>query len=194
MDYSDIRLQVNRAQALNEYLLLTSIKSSDPNELIANMTIMNKIFIYGFFPIGFILNLFLVVYNIFNRKPFYKTIPSFGSLIIINLYMMNYIKLAESISLTNYSAITCKVQTFLFHFTTAICVWGAIYLVSDIKLRLNPVSNRFAITFQTFIPTVLSLFFLYSIEFFYVDMIEIHQNATEKYDIITDLIQVIFKL
>lgn len=193
MDYSDIRLQVNRAQALNEYLLLTSIKSSDPNELIANMTIMNKIFIYGLFPIGFILNFFLVVYYIFNQKPFYKTIPCFGSLVITNLYMMNHIKLTESISLTNYSAITCKIQTFLFHFTTATCVWGAIYLVSDIKLRLDPISKRFTITFKTFIPTVLTLFLFYSIELFYVDMIEINQNTTEKYDIVTDLIQVILK-
>lgn len=182
-------LQVNRAQNLNIKLHLFAIQNKSQTQSHSTTTttlfifdLIDKLFIYGLFPSGIVLNICLAIYDILSRKPFYTTATALSNLASLVLYLLNYIisNSSSSSTLDSYSSPSssqsdwsCKLHTFAFHVSTSVASWLLVYLVTDLKTSLRPTAARHFSNCLSFIPLVVLLVCSYSIDIFSIEMSKI---------------------
>lgn len=185
MNVSDIILQVNRAHALNTNLhLITFIDHDSKHTTLLYFSLINKLFIYGLFPMGILLNICLAAYDILSHKPFYTTTTALSNIISLVLYLLNLITPPYFLfsnyrtsnneeSLVVYSTWTCRVYSFAFHMSTSVASWSLVYLISDLKSTLRTSSARHFSKLFSFTPLLVVLTASYSIDLLAVDKVTV---------------------
>lgn len=189
MNSSDWRCQLSRTQALNGFVHLTELGPTRRNAAFAHINVIDNTFTYALYPVGILLNICLLAYTVFSRKPFYAPSTAIANLITLNLYLANYVSRSEEgghSPLSASSPLMCQLHSFAFRLSTSSASWFLVALVSDFETMLGR-RRVMAVTYWSKWSSMLVFFVpliaFYSIDLIFVEMVKIPISLSTSLDI-----------